>query len=164
MLASHSLPDEAYTLAAVATDPLGGCWALECSHSDVPGSHEQLWRITRTEMRRVGEFGSVDFNTNAGNYVQGLAIGAQGAWVGVMSTNGDTEDTAQRELRCYDRNGHLVKQLWGNIHVLGDDRMGNVWLRDSNEVRRVDSPGTSGGLIGPDMARHGVYQSVWFVR
>jgi thiol-disulfide isomerase/thioredoxin len=164
VLATHSLPAKTYTLAALAIDPQGGCWALECSHPDIAGSHEQLWRITAQEMVAVGEFGKVDFNTRAGTYLPALAACNEGVWVEVSTRAGDKDPHTVKMMHLYDRSGKLVTQQNRDAELLGNDAQGNVWTMHAGEIQPLVENATARSFIGPQPKPANVYQSVWFVQ
>ncbi|KAA5542705.1 redoxin domain-containing protein [Roseiconus nitratireducens] len=164
VVVQHSLPDDAYTFAALAIDPAGGCWALEDSHPDVPASREQLWHISKRGMRRVGEFGVVDHNTYAGLHLSSLAVVGDQVWVSVIERQEDYVIGPNSEIRRYAKSGELlgtIDELATEMHGSGD---GTVWATtnthliefdaDGNELRRQSRPSN---LVD------GVHQSSWLM-
>ena len=164
VLVEHSLPAGAYTLSSMAIDPNGGCWGLEDSHPDVAGSHEQLWRITREAMTKIGKFGAVDFNTNTGTYVKGLAVVNDEAWVGVLKSNGDDEQAPLPKIRRYQQDGTLVGTLSLPARSMEVGNTNTVWVLTAKQIQKLDNNGkVLTEFPRPAEIPDGVYQQSWLM-
>lgn len=164
VVAEFALDDDSYTFSALAVDPAGGCWALEDSHPDVASSREQLWRITREGMTRVGKSEGVNLDTSAGTYLRSLAVKDNEVWVSIIQTKGLDDQQPVRMIRRYSKEGVLLGELPYSAEQLESDGRGGIWAANSEGISRLGDAGEVKAKIVRKVARPDkVYQSTWIV-
>ena len=155
------LPMGAYTFSAVAVDDQGGCWVVECSHPDVPGSHSRVWHFDR----QAQPLACVELESNPaetrGDFPNWIESVGDECWVGIRSiTNaGETETCSVRRLTREGATLGVIDLAARAAGVTVDQKF--VWLLCPGECIQVDLKGQKlKSIVGPKVPSEG-YFSAW---
>lgn len=164
VLARHAIPNDAYTLAAVAVDKKGGCYALEDDHPDVVASRNRLWHFDReAKPTMIAEFPVNE--RDADRYITPTWVEVIGSevWIGIVDVP-DRDDRKQDvwTVRRYDASGKQVGEFRQQCTAASAVASGKgIWILGKEKLVHFDSAGRPGRKVSlPQLHKDG-NQSGW---